>query len=312
MSFNRIAVYAHRGWASSAIVKALISSGAPVKVLYRPGSDVSNLPSSVATTEVDLENQSQLVNALQDVDIVASLVGHDGVQKQHAFVKAIPKTNVKLFVPSDLGLRVSDEYDLRVPVSKAKYEVEKAAKDAGIPTTVVLVGSLAESTFSIGIMGIDYPGNRIIFTGDSENQELNICTRNYVAAAYASIFARTPPAQLAGRAIGISEIKATGREIAEVLKKKHGKEPQIFRHSLEKTDQEIDHCIQTGSRLSLSWYCRKAWGNGTLVKGVGEDIWEVEGYKNASLEDLLLSGKLEPYRNVAPEARAAFMAAFKE
>ncbi|KAI1135649.1 NmrA-like family protein [Hypoxylon sp. FL0543] len=310
MSYNRVAVYGHRGWASSAIVNALISSGAPIKVLYRPGSDVSSLPSSVAKVEVDVENQQQLIDALQDVDIVISLVGHEGVNRQHAFVKAIPNTNVKLFVPSDLGLRFSDEQALRAPVNKAKYEVEEAAKKAGIPTTVVLIGCCAESTFSIGIMGIDYPGNRIIFTGDSANQQVSICTRKYVAAAYASIFASTPPAKLAGRAIGISEMKATGSEIAVVLTKKHGAEPEVFRHSLEKVNTEIETCIKNGHPLSLAWCCRKAWGNGTLVKGVGEDIWEVEGYKKATVEELLLDGKLEPYRNVPQHVIDMFNSTF--
>lgn len=70
MSYNRIAVYGHRGWASSAIVDALVSSGAPIKVLYRPSSDVSSLPPSIAKVEVAVEHQQQLVDALQDVDIL--------------------------------------------------------------------------------------------------------------------------------------------------------------------------------------------------------------------------------------------------
>lgn len=72
-----------------------------------------------------------------------SLVGHEGVRRQHGFVKAIPKTNVKLFSPSDLAARY-DEQGLRIGVNKEKDEVEKAAKAAGIPTTVVLVGNFAE------------------------------------------------------------------------------------------------------------------------------------------------------------------------
>lgn len=74
MPFNRIAVYGHRGWVSSAIVAALIESGVPLKVLHRPGSDVSNLPDTVATFEVDLEDQEKLVDALQGVDIVMYVV----------------------------------------------------------------------------------------------------------------------------------------------------------------------------------------------------------------------------------------------
>ncbi|KAJ0277615.1 hypothetical protein CBS470a_010185 [Colletotrichum nupharicola] len=142
-SFNRIAVYGHRGWGSSRIVKALIASGAPVRVLTRPGSDVSSLPDDVEKVEVDVKDEERLVGALKDIDIVISLVGHEGVQRQHGFVKAIPKTNVKLFSPSDLAARY-DEQGMRIAVNRYKDEVERAAKAAGIPTTVVLVGNFAE------------------------------------------------------------------------------------------------------------------------------------------------------------------------
>lgn len=64
-------------------------------------------------------------------------------------MKAIPQTNVQLFVPSDLALRW-DERGLRVPVNQLKLEVEEAAKKAGIPTTIVLPGYFAESLLSSG------------------------------------------------------------------------------------------------------------------------------------------------------------------
>lgn len=69
-SFNRLAVYGHRGWASSVIVASLAASGAPLKVLYRPGSDVSGLPEGVQAVEVDLADEDALVRALDDVDIL--------------------------------------------------------------------------------------------------------------------------------------------------------------------------------------------------------------------------------------------------
>lgn len=70
-------------------------------------------------------------------------MGQEGVERQHAFVKAIPHTNVQLFSPSDLAARY-DEQGLKIPVNKAKDRVERAAKEAGIPTTVVLTGNFAE------------------------------------------------------------------------------------------------------------------------------------------------------------------------
>lgn len=78
-----------------------------------------------------------------------TLVGQEGVPLGHAFVKAIPKTEVKLFVPSDLAFRC-DEQGLRIDVNRAKDEVEKAAREAGIPTTVVLPGCFAEPALNAG------------------------------------------------------------------------------------------------------------------------------------------------------------------
>lgn len=49
---------------------ALIASGAPVKVLYRPDSDVSRLPNDVPKVAVDLDNEKALTDALKDVDIL--------------------------------------------------------------------------------------------------------------------------------------------------------------------------------------------------------------------------------------------------
>lgn len=72
MPFNRLAVYGHRGWASSAIFNALAASGAPVRVIYRPGSDISRLPSNVETVPLDVltADQGEVQAALKDVDIL--------------------------------------------------------------------------------------------------------------------------------------------------------------------------------------------------------------------------------------------------
>ncbi|KAH8167058.1 hypothetical protein CIB48_g1175 [Xylaria polymorpha] len=309
MSFNRIAIYGHRGWVGSAVLRALTGTGAPIKVLHRAGSDISSIPSGVTSAVVDLDDAQTLVPALQDIDIVLSFVTREVIHKQHSFIKAIPNTNVKLFVPSDLAFRV-DEQGLRLPVNKNKQEVEEAAKAAGIPTAVVLVGAFTESALAFPILGVDVPRNRVIVTGDSANQQLALCTRNYVAAAYASIFAKTPPSRLQGRAIGISELKATGSEVIAALREKHGAEPQKFVHSLEKVDAEIEQCVKNNTPTGISWHCRKAWGVGDFVKGIGEDIWEVEGYQKATLRELLVEGKLEPYRDVPPEVKQLFDAAF--
>ncbi|KAI0397528.1 NAD(P)-binding protein [Xylariaceae sp. FL0594] len=313
MSFNRIAIYGHRGWVGSPVLRALAATGAPIKVIHRAGSDVSALPAGVQAAEVNMDDPESIVPALQDVDIVLSFAARDVVPKQHNIVKAIPRTGVKLFVPSDLAFRVEDDQGLRIPANKAKHEVLEAARAAGVPTAVVLVGCFTESSLAFPILGVDVPGNRIIFTGDSAKQQLSLCTRPYVAQVYASIFARTPPSQLSGRAIGISEFLATGQEIASLLRERHGGvAPQVFHHSLSKVDEQIERDLESGKPTALSWYCRKTWGLGNVVKNVGGDVWDVEGYRKVTLREILLEeGRLEPYKDVPPQVAQLFYNAFR-
>ena len=79
MPFNRIAVYGHRGWASSKIVESLAASGAFIRVLHRKGSDVSSLPGNIDTVGIDLTDHESLAASLKDIDIVM-WVKYDTVQ----------------------------------------------------------------------------------------------------------------------------------------------------------------------------------------------------------------------------------------
>ncbi|CAI6043957.1 unnamed protein product [Clonostachys chloroleuca] len=270
MAFNRIAVWGHRGFVGSAVVTALIASGAPVTILHRPGSDTSHLPYHVKKIEVDDLDEDALVAALQDIDIVISLVGDAGTASQYGFVKAIPRTKVQLFSPSDCCLRYGEQ-GMRIPCMKAKADLEKAANDAGIPVTVVHQGNFAEYTF-------------------------NTLTKDYVAAAFVDIFAARPISTIQNRTITLSELTPTGLEIAAVMKKKHGSDPTTETRSLEDVNRTIEGYISNGSNLAVPSYCRKIWGTGEMIKMLPDELWEVEGYKKATLEDIILEGECGNYR----------------
>ncbi|KAL1881944.1 hypothetical protein Daus18300_000998 [Diaporthe australafricana] len=284
MQHNRIAVYGHRGWASSAIVDALAATGAPITVLHRASSDTDGLPRGVKKIQVDTDDHEALIAALQDIDIVISLVGHEGVQRQHAFVKAIPHTRVQLFSPSDLAARY-DEQGLQIPVNKAKDEVERAAREAGIHTTVILTGNFAEFA-------------------------LNTNTRDYVAAAYAAIFATTPISQLRNRSLGLTELSPTGKEVAKALEEKNAAPPKMFAHSLDKVNKEVNDCLNSGSPFALAWYCHKIWGNGKQADMVGPDVWEVSGRRKAGIQDLIVDGQLGSSRDMPPQVDEYFDSTF--
>ncbi len=121
---------------------------------------------------------------------------------------------------------------------------------------------------------------------------------DYVAAGYVSIFASHPISDISNRAIGLWELAPTGQEIATVLKKKHGTEPKVITHSLEKINAELDICAKAESPFGMAWYNRKIWGTGQMATMLGPDIWEVPGYQRVILEDLILEEKIEPYRDI--------------
>ncbi|KAI3535706.1 hypothetical protein CSPX01_11230 [Colletotrichum filicis] len=137
-----------------------------------------------------------------------------------------------------------------------------------------------------------------------------ISTRNYVAAAYAAIFASTPIAQIQNRSISISELKVTGEQVATTLEKKHGAPPRLSSLSLERVNSEVEAGLNSGSLFTLAWYCRKIWGTGQQAKMVGTDIWEVQGYEKATLEDLIVDGKLGAYRQLPPQVAEYFHGTF--
>ncbi|OJJ70245.1 hypothetical protein ASPBRDRAFT_76782 [Aspergillus brasiliensis CBS 101740] len=297
---NRIAIYAHRGWIGSKIVKALAESPASVKILCRPGSSVAGLPSNVSAANVDITDQADLIAALKDIDILISLVGHAGIRSQHHLVEAIPKTEVQLFVPSDLAVRYAGQ-GLGIDLIRAKLEVEEHAKRLAVKTTTVLTGNLAEFALGTPAMGVDLLNNRIIFTGDSASQPLNLCTRSYVAAAYVSMFADTPIEILENRTLSLSELRPTGYEIQQALTTKFGVPPAQRTIPIERVSIQVDEMIKNGDPGALAWYTRKNWGNGDQLKFLGTDFWEVEGYTKATVKDLLVEEKLEEYRPLPKE-----------
>jgi hypothetical protein len=130
-------------------------------------------------------------------------------------------------------------------------------------------------------------------------------TREYVAAAYAAIFATTPISQLENRVIGLTEIQTTGQDVAKALQKRHNAWPSIFRHSLEEVDRQMQDRLDKGQALANAWYCRKIWGSGKIPELIGSDIWEVKGYNKKRLEELIVDNKLVAYRDSSPDFQVA-------
>ena len=133
-----------------------------------------------------------------------------------------------------------------------------------------------------------------------------------MAAAYADIFASTPISQLQGRDLALSELRATGNEIADAFASKFKAAPIIKSESEDHIVQALDEAIKTGNPFAFALYCRKIWATGEQAKMVGKDIWDVEGYSKETLSSLIVEANLKPYRSMPGEVRDYFTNLFNQ
>jgi len=136
-------------------------------------------------------------------------------------------------------------------------------------------------------------------------------TRSYVAAGYASIFASTPISQLQHRVLCLSELQPIGEEIAAAMEKNHGTPPTVSQESLDDVTESFNAALEHGTPLALAMYLRIAWATGWEVRSMeGLEMWDVLGYRKATLAELIVDGKLERCKELPPPVRIALEKGF--
>lgn len=91
-----------------------------------------------------------------------------------------------------------------------------------------------------------------------------------------------------------------GRRHCRSASEKYGKKPKIFQQSIEKVNEQfLDRLKSDMSALAPAWYYRKLWGTGELTSLLGSDIWDLRSYKKATLDDLIVEGKVGSYRDLS-------------
>lgn len=168
-------------------------------------------------------------------------------------------------------------------------------------------------------MGVDIPNNRILHTGDSKTNPVYlwcviklptharymsniVSSLDYAAAAYADMFFNHSPSTFAARLVGLNELHPTMGEIEEMMHRKSGNAPQVAHDTVE-------NAASQAKAGKLDGLVRKKMGDGT--HGVGNDIWEVEGYQKKTLEDFILGdGLAGPKYNEPDEGTRHFLDAY--
>ena len=122
---------------------------------------------------------------------------------------------------------------------------------------------------------------------------------DYVAAGVSDIFLKSTPESLAGRTIGLNELRPTTGEIEDAMKKKTGMQPKV-------ADDTVENALRMSRENKLDALVRKKMGDGT--HGVGDDIWEVEGFKKRTLDEFISGQALEvPKYQEADEGTSHFL-----
>lgn len=119
-----------------------------------------------------------------------------------------------------------------------------------------------------------------------------VSTKSYVAASIASILSTIPISDLAGRSIGLNELSPTGSDIQEALSRRYGSPAKIAHAS----DEDSVQNIKNQHPFSLMDLTKLKWSRGE--HSVGDDIFDLKGYKEATLDDLIVGEQLGVYRDV--------------
>lgn len=99
----------------------------------------------------------------------------------------------------------------------------------------------------------------------------------------------------------MSELVVTGNQIVAALTKQHGAKTQEHAMTIDTASHKMHEAIDKGSPLAAMWYYRKVWATGALRALVGDDIWEMDGYRRMTLDELFVRGKLQSYRELPPQ-----------
>jgi hypothetical protein len=154
---------------------------------------------------------------------------------------------------------------------------------SGFPSSFHLSTFL--TTRYLRFFGVDVKNNKIEVPGETLDKPIPISSVEYVGAATATILTTKAPSELAGHTIGFQETRVTTAEIAEALKAKHGKEPEIIYVPVERLKANFN--ANTDPIHRLIGGVRLKWAAATL--DAGNELWdgEVKGYTKKSLIEFL-------------------------
>ncbi|KAF9654289.1 NAD-P-binding protein [Thelephora ganbajun] len=174
--------------------------------------------------QVDYTNESSIVAAFKDVDVVISTIGSRVVDQQEALANAAKAAGVKLFVPSEYG--VDTESATSGPFL-AKKKFSEFLKEIDLQYVKIFTGLWTDYCLS-PFLGWKFAEGKVTF-GGSGDAKLSFTHRTDVARYIAYVLTRTPPSELAWKVLRIQGELTSFNKIVADYEAKTGKKLEVTR-----------------------------------------------------------------------------------
>jgi len=172
---------------------------------------------------VDYDSPPTFASAFAGVDVVISTLGRDGVPKQIGLAVAAKSANVKLFVPSDFGTKLS-KIEPGTPAFE-KQKLHNKLKELDLPFVSFRTGLFTDAIF-VPPLGWDFQNGKADIGGEG-NSPLSFTTRPDIARYLAHVLTTLPPSKLEWRTFSIEGERLTFNEVIARYQAKTGKELEV-------------------------------------------------------------------------------------
>ncbi|KZW01508.1 NAD(P)-binding protein [Exidia glandulosa HHB12029] len=191
------------------IAAELVAQGATVFALTRGGGN-TKIPAGVTERVVDYADSQSVQDALGGVDVLVSALSGSGLRVQPALADAAKKAGVKLFVPSEYGVRTPE---ITWGFMLAKPKLQQRLKEIGLPYTLFFNGSFSD----LGPrFGLDLPNKKATLVG-SGTAPVSWTTRPDIGHFIAYILTHLPPSTLDGGIFGVEGSRHTLLEMLALV-----------------------------------------------------------------------------------------------
>ena len=233
MAFTTVAVAGATGTLGKPISQALVNKGFKVKIFTRDVADAKKkLDVKAEYVVVDYKNKSNLVAALQGVEVVISAVGGAALGEQILLIEAAKEAGVKRFYPGEFGGDPANGG--KSVLFDVKRDIFEVLKKSGLEWTFIINGLFLEYLYS-PFLGVDVANNKITFVGTKDTKLSYTALKDIGAFTAESInnpISKNAVIKVVGETISYGQI-------AETIEKSTGKKWDVKYTPVSDTEAKI-------------------------------------------------------------------------